>query len=70
MEQILLVYETFTAIMMFFKDTRAMVRSPDGDPGFFDIVTGILQENTLVQFLFLICQDYVLQTSIDANERK
>ena len=39
MEQIQLAYglpkETVAAIMMLYKDTKAMVRSPDGDTDFF-----------------------------------
>ena len=37
---------------------KAMVCSLDGD-------TDILLRNTLALFLFIICQDYVLQMSID-----
>ena len=32
---------------------------------YFDIVAGVLQGNTLAPYLFIICQDYVLRTSID-----
>ena len=32
---------------------------------YFDIVTGVLQEDTLAPYLFIICLDYVLRTSID-----
>ena len=31
----------------------------------FDIVAGILQGDTLASYLFIICLDYVLRTSID-----
>ena len=31
----------------------------------FNIVAGMLQEDTLVPYLFIICLDYVLQKSID-----
>ena len=41
------------------------VRSPDGDTEYFDIVAGVLQGNTLAPYLFIICLDYVLRTSID-----
>ena len=41
------------------------VRSPDGDTEYFDIVSGVLQGDTLVPYLFIICLDYVLRTSID-----
>ena len=39
--------------------------SPDGDTEYFDIVAGVLQGNTLAPYLFIICLDYVLRTSID-----
>ena len=41
------------------------VRSPDGDTEYFDIVAGVLQQDTLALYLFIICLDYVLRTSID-----
>ena len=41
------------------------VRSPDGDTEYFDIVAGILQGDTLAPYLFIICLDYALRTSID-----
>ena len=31
----------------------------------FDIVAGVLQGDTLAPYLFIICFDYVLRTSID-----
>ena len=41
------------------------LRSPDGDTEYFDIVAGVLQGDTLVSYLFIICLDYVLRTLID-----
>ena len=41
------------------------VRSPDGGTEYFDIVAGVLQGDTLAAYLFIICPDYVLRTSID-----
>ena len=41
------------------------VRSPDGGTDYFDIVAGVLQRDTLAPYLFIICLDYVLRTSID-----
>ena len=41
------------------------VRSPDWDTEYFDIVAGVLQGDTLAPYLFIICLDYVLRTSID-----
>ena len=42
-----------------------MVRSLDGDTDFFDVAAGALQRDTLAPYLFTICLDYILQTSID-----
>ena len=48
MEQLLLSYgvpkEIPTAIMIHFKSKKAMVRTPDGDTDFFDIVAEFLQK--------------------------
>ena len=69
MEQILLAYgipkETVAAIRILYKNTKVKVRSPDGDTKYFDIVAGVLQGDTLAPYLFIICLDYVLRTSID-----
>ena len=51
--------------MMLYKNTIVKVCSPDGDPDYFDIVTGVLQGDSLAPYLFIICLDYVLRTSID-----
>ena len=69
MEQILLVYgipkETVAAITILYRNTKVKVQSPDGDTEYFDIVAGVLQGDTLAMYLFIICLDYVLRTSID-----
>ena len=69
MEQILLAYgrpkETVVAIMMLYKNTKVKFRSLDGDTDHFDIVAGVLQRDTLSPYLFIICLDHVLRTSID-----
>ena len=50
MEQMLLAYviskETATAVVMPYKNTKVMVRSPYGNTDIFDIVSGVLQEDT------------------------
>ena len=73
MEQILLAYgvskETVTAIMILYKNTEIKVRLPDGDTGFFNIVAGVLQDDTFTQYLFIICLDYVFQMSIDLMKK-
>ena len=69
MEQILLAYgipkETVAAITILYRNTKVKVRSPDGDTDYFDIVAGVLQGDTLAPYLFIICVDYMLKTSID-----
>ena len=71
MKEILLNYsipeETVCAIMMLYKNTHSMVFSPDGDTSYFEIITGVLQGDTLAPFLFIICLDYILKTSLDNN---
>ena len=52
--------ETVTVIMLLYKNTKAMVCSPDGNTDFFDIVTGVLQEDTIALYMFIICLDYIL----------
>ena len=51
--------------MMQYKITKVKVRSPDGDTDYFDIVAGVLQEDTLAPYQFINCLDDVLRTSID-----
>ena len=51
--------------MILYRNTEVKVRSPDGDTDYFDIVAGVLQGDTLAPYLFIICLDYVLRTSID-----
>ena len=74
MEQILLAYgvpkETVAAITILYRNIKVKVRSPDGDTKYFNIVAGVLQGDTLAPYLFIICLDYVLRTSIDKNQRK
>ena len=69
MEQILLAYgipkETVAAITILYRNIKVKVRSSDGDTDYFDIVAGVLQGDTLAPYLFIICLDYVLRTSID-----
>ena len=44
---------------------KAMVHLSDDDINFFDIVTGVLEGDTLVPYIFIICLDYIRQMSID-----
>ena len=58
MGQILLVYvlpkETVSTIMTLHKNTKATVRSPDGNTDFSDIVARVLQGEALVPYMFII----------------
>ena len=36
--------------MMLYKNTKVNVHSPDGNTEYFDIVAGVLQGDTLVQY--------------------
>ena len=67
MEQILLRYclssqkkpptkkKTVTALMMLYKNMKAMVYSPDVDTVVFDIVTVVLLRDTLAPCMYIIC---------------
>ena len=57
--------ETVAAIMILNRKTKVKEGSPGGDRDYFDIVAGVLQGHTLAPFLFVICLDYVLRTSIE-----
>ena len=42
----------------------------DGDTDYFDIVLGVLQGDTVALYLFIICLDYLLRTSIDKKRSR
>ena len=52
--------ETVVAIIMLNEKIKAMVCSLDGDTNFFDIVAGLLQQDTWALYLFILCPEYVL----------
>ena len=51
--------------MMLYEITNVKVRSSDGDTGYFNIEGDVLPGDTLTPYLFIICLDYMLRTSID-----
>ena len=57
--------ETIAAIMRLYKNIKIKVLTSDGDIDYFDIVAAILQGDTLAPYLFIICLEYGLRTSID-----
>ena len=69
MEQILQAHgiptETVAAKMIIYRNTKVKVGSSDGGTDYFDIPAGVLQRDTLAPYLFIICLDYVVRTSID-----
>ena len=56
---------SINVIMILYRNTKVKVRSLDGHTEYFNIVEEIQQGDTLDQYLFIICLDYVLRTSID-----
>ena len=59
------IKETVTAITIPCRNTKLKVSSSNGDTENFDIVAGVLKGDTLAPYIFIICLDYVLKTSID-----
>ena len=51
--------------MILYENMKVMVCSPDGDSNYFNIVTGVLQGDTLAPYLCLLSLDYALWISID-----
>ena len=74
MGEILLAYglpkETVKPLMMLYKNMKAMVHPLDGNTDFFNIVIAVLQGDTLVPYMFIICLDYVLWMFIDWIKEK
>ena len=56
--------------MVLYENTTAKVRSPDGDTEFFEILADVLQGDTIAPYLFIICLDYILRTSIDPQNNQ
>ena len=51
--------------MMLYRNTKVKVHSSDGGTDYFDIVAGVLKGDTLASYLFIICLDDLIRTSID-----
>ena len=56
--------ETVNAIRTMYRDISCIVSTSDGDTYPFNIVTGVLQGDPLAPFLFIICLDYAMRSSI------
>ena len=58
----------FTAITMVYKNTNVMVHSPNGDIDFSGTAARVLQRDTWASYIFIICLDYVLWTSVNLTK--
>ena len=58
------------AIKCLYTNTTALVITPDGETTYFDIVTGIVQGDTLAPFLSIVLLDYVPYFSLDNMKEK
>ena len=54
--------------MMLYKNIKDMVHSPIVVTNFIDVVIKDLLRDTLAPYLFIICLNYVSQTSIDLTK--
>ena len=50
---------------MLYKNTKVKFCSSDGDTDYFEIVAGVMHGATLAPYLFIICLEYVLRTSVN-----
>lgn len=55
-----------SAVNILFTNTTVQVQSPDTD--FFEIMTGVLQGDTLAPYLFIIVLDYSLRLATDDEQ--
>ena len=60
--------DVVNAIRVMYKDTPALVITPEGETDAFSIDTGVLQGDPLAPFLFIIVLDYALHTSITDSD--
>ena len=56
--------EIVNAIRLMYEKTSALLATPEVNTDIFQVDTGVLQRNPLTSFLFIICLDYTLSTSI------
>ncbi|KAI8490785.1 hypothetical protein Bbelb_315780 [Branchiostoma belcheri] len=60
--------DVVSAIRVMYEDTSAVVITPEGETDAFSINTGVLQGDPLAPFLFVICLDYALRSSISESD--
>ena len=60
--------DVVVAIRVMYKNTSAVVITPEGETEQFPIDTGVLQGDPPAQFLFIICLDYALHSAITDSD--
>jgi hypothetical protein len=63
-------HNLLNAIKSMYTNTRAKVRTPDGETEEFEIKAGVLQGDTLAPFLFIVVLDFALRQAISGSEEK
>ena len=70
--EILLAYgipqQIVSGIQVLYTNTTSKVLSPDDDTEFFEILSGMLQGDTLAPFLFIIALDYAMRVATTDTE--
>ena len=59
-----------SSIIKLYENTKARVRTPDGDTELFLILAVVLQGDTLAPYLFVIVVDYIMRQTIANNEER
>ena len=60
--------EIVAAIKVMYENTSALVITPEGNTDIFKIDAGVLQGDPLAPFLFIVCLDCALHTSIGTSD--
>ena len=58
------------AIAIIYDNARAKVLSPNGEIDWFNLFVGVLQDETLVPYLFIIVLDYVMRQATEGKEEE
>ena len=58
------------AIAIIYDNARAKVLSPNGETDWFNLFVGVLQDETLVPYLFIIVLDYVMRQATEGKEEE
>ena len=59
--------ELVTVIIIMYEETTAKVITPDGETETFNILAGVLQEDTFSPYLFVIVIDYAMRTALQGR---